>query len=112
MRRAEDKMQKENIKCARQKIKCSSKSKDKIDLQFNIKNKYIQQEPHFKSLLKAITWRITGTIDTFFISFIITHDVKKASLIGSIEIVTKIILYYFPPGCFEYLTNNNIFHIL
>ena len=48
-----------------------------------------------KSALKAITWRIVGTIDTMIISYIITGKVTVALSIGSIEVFTKMILYYF-----------------
>jgi uncharacterized membrane protein len=48
-----------------------------------------------KSALKAITWRIIGTIDTMIISFLITGKITVALSIGSIEVFTKMILYYF-----------------
>jgi len=47
-----------------------------------------------RSIAKAISWRITGTIDTFVISFIITGKLIYASTISLTEIVTKIFLYY------------------
>lgn len=52
-------------------------------------------EAHFRSVLKSISWRIVGTIDTIFISWFITGEIKMALTIGSIEVVTKMILYYF-----------------
>ncbi|MEO8812857.1 MAG: DUF2061 domain-containing protein [Caulobacteraceae bacterium] len=56
-----------------------------------------------RSLVKAITWRMLGSIDTFFISFIIAslfhtpmrHAASIAGSIASTEAVTKIILFYF-----------------
>jgi uncharacterized membrane protein len=48
-----------------------------------------------KSALKAVTWRIVGTIDTMIISYLITGKVAVALSIGSVEIFTKMILYYF-----------------
>jgi uncharacterized membrane protein len=48
-----------------------------------------------KSALKAITWRIVGTIDTMIISYLITGKATVALSIGSIEVFTKMILYYF-----------------
>ena len=47
------------------------------------------------SLLKTISWRVVGTIDTITISYIITGEIKSALSIGSIEVVSKMILYYF-----------------
>lgn len=48
-----------------------------------------------KSLMKSVSWRIVGTIDTMFISYFITGRVTIAISIGSIEVLTKTILYYF-----------------
>jgi uncharacterized membrane protein len=48
-----------------------------------------------KSALKAISWRIVGTIDTMIISYFITGEVSVALSIGSIEVFTKMVLYYF-----------------
>jgi uncharacterized membrane protein len=47
-----------------------------------------------RSLLKALSWRVTGTIDTFLLSFIITGELKYASAISATELITKIMLYY------------------
>ena len=57
-------------------------------------SKPVAVEHHFRSLAKAISWRITGTLDTIVISFIITGRVKLALSIGFIELFTKIGLYY------------------
>jgi uncharacterized membrane protein len=48
-----------------------------------------------KSIMKSISWRIVGTIDTMIISYIITGRVTVAVSIGSVEVLTKTILYYF-----------------
>lgn len=48
-----------------------------------------------KSALKAISWRIVGTIDTMIISYFITGKVTVAVSIGSVEVITKTFLYYF-----------------
>jgi uncharacterized membrane protein len=47
-----------------------------------------------RSLVKAISWRTWGTIDTFVISYIILGKAKLALAISSIEILTKILGYY------------------
>lgn len=46
------------------------------------------------SLLKTISWRIIGTIDTMLISYILTGKLDIAMGIGGIEVVSKMILYY------------------
>lgn len=48
-----------------------------------------------RSALKAITWRIIGTADTFIISWAITKEPITAGAIASFEVFTKTILYYF-----------------
>jgi len=52
------------------------------------------QDNRLRSLVKAISWRITGTIDTMIISFIITQKVGAAISIGLFEVITKTFLYY------------------
>ncbi len=47
-----------------------------------------------RSILKTISWRIVGTIDTIVISWILTGQVETALAIGSVELVTKMILYF------------------
>jgi uncharacterized membrane protein len=51
-------------------------------------------EKSYRSFVKAVSWRMTGTIDTIIISFLITGRVKWAFSIGGIEVFTKIALYY------------------
>ena len=46
-----------------------------------------------RSLLKSISWRIIGTLDTIVISYVITGELAFALSIGGIELVTKMMLY-------------------
>jgi len=48
-----------------------------------------------RHIVKTITWRIVGTLDTFLLSWLITGSIKIGAAIGGIEIITKMILYYF-----------------
>ena len=52
-------------------------------------------EKPLRSLLKSISWRIVGTIDTILIAWIITGHLNTAFSIGAIELVTKMLLYFF-----------------
>lgn len=52
------------------------------------------QEKHYRSIVKAISWRTVGTIDTMVVSFFITGSLIWAFSIGSLEVFTKMILYY------------------
>jgi len=48
-----------------------------------------------RSILKAISWRTLGTVDTMLISYIVTGNPTAAISIGAFELVTKTALYYF-----------------
>jgi len=52
------------------------------------------KEKAYRSVVKTISWRTLGTIDTIAISYFITGSMAMAASIGSIEVVTKMILYY------------------
>ncbi len=51
------------------------------------------EERWSRSLLKSVSWRIIGTLDTIVISYFITRKLAFALSIGGIELVTKMILY-------------------
>jgi len=55
---------------------------------------FIVHEKPYRSIVKAISWRITGTLDTIVVSLIITGKIKVALSIGALEVFTKIIWYY------------------
>lgn len=52
-------------------------------------------EDNKRSIAKALSWRITGTIDTVLVALIVTGEIGPALQIGTIELATKMILYYF-----------------
>ena len=47
-----------------------------------------------RHLAKTITWRIVATFDTIIIAYFISGSLELGIKIGSIEILTKMILYY------------------
>ena len=47
-----------------------------------------------RHILKTITWRIIGTLDTITIAWIITGSWEWGLTIGGIEVFTKMILYF------------------
>jgi len=47
-----------------------------------------------RSILKTISWRIVGTIDTIIISWVLTGEIETALAIGSVELVMKMLLYF------------------
>jgi sulfate adenylyltransferase large subunit len=52
------------------------------------------KDSHFRSIAKAVSWRATGSIDTFIIALFITGSSLFAGSIAVTEILTKIMLYY------------------
>ena len=52
------------------------------------------EERPIRSIVKAVSWRMTGTVDTMLISYLITSSFVMAASIGSIELITKMLLYY------------------
>ena len=53
------------------------------------------KETHLRSILKSLSWRITATITTICIAYFITGDTSIAIKIGGIEVVLKLLIYYF-----------------
>ncbi|WP_445737949.1 DUF2061 domain-containing protein [Mariniflexile sp.] len=53
------------------------------------------KEKPLRSIVKSISWRIIGTLDTILISWIVTGHLALAFKIGSVELVTKMVLYFF-----------------
>ena len=52
------------------------------------------REAHSRSLAKAISWRVLGSIDTFLLSWLFTGSLKAAGAIATTEVLTKMVLYY------------------
>jgi uncharacterized membrane protein len=51
-------------------------------------------ETHTRSVLKAISWRTLGTLDTFVISWFLTGRLELAGSIAGLEFITKIAWFY------------------
>ncbi|MEN6455797.1 MAG: DUF2061 domain-containing protein [Prolixibacteraceae bacterium] len=52
------------------------------------------KEKPYRSIVKAISWRVVGTIDTMMIAWLVTGKLGFAVTIGGVELFTKMILYY------------------
>ncbi len=52
-------------------------------------------EKPIRSIVKSLSWRIIGTLDTILISWLVTGALKVAFSIGAIELITKMVLYFF-----------------
>ncbi|HNN55377.1 MAG: DUF2061 domain-containing protein [Novosphingobium sp.] len=51
-------------------------------------------ETRTRSVVKAASWRLLGSIDTFVLGWIFTGNAKAAGAIAGTEVITKIVLYY------------------
>ena len=47
-----------------------------------------------RSVTKTVTWRVTGSLATFLIAYIITGSFDVAGVIGVAQVITNTILYY------------------
>lgn len=52
-------------------------------------------EKPIRSIAKAFSWRVVGTLDTLLISYLLTGKITLAASIASIDFLTKMILYFF-----------------
>tara|TARA_B110000285_G_scaffold105929_1_gene120573 strand:- start:235 stop:447 length:213 start_codon:yes stop_codon:yes gene_type:complete len=48
-----------------------------------------------RHIAKTISWRIIGTLDTIVLSGLITGSWTTGLTIGGVEIITKMVLYFF-----------------
>lgn len=47
-----------------------------------------------RHIIKTITWRVIGTIDTILLSWLISGNAMTGLKIGMAEVITKMVLYY------------------
>ena len=52
------------------------------------------RESPLRSLLKAVTYRITGTVTTALITLAVTGEYMTALAVGSIEPFVKLVVYF------------------
>lgn len=57
-----------------------------------------------RSIIKTISWRTIGTIDTIVISWLITGTLSLAFSIGAIELISKMVLYFFHERMWNQIT--------
>jgi uncharacterized membrane protein len=54
-----------------------------------------KSETPIRSIAKALSWRVIGTLDTLLISYLLTGKIAIAASIASIDFLTKMVLYFF-----------------
>ena len=50
---------------------------------------------HSRHIAKTLTWRVIASLDTLLITWLISGDVKVGLSVASLEVITKMILYYY-----------------
>jgi adenylylsulfate kinase len=53
------------------------------------------KDAHHRSILKALSWRVVATFATMSIVFAFTRKAVLSVGVGAVEVVIKLILYYF-----------------
>ncbi|MDA9093095.1 DUF2061 domain-containing protein, partial [Polaribacter sp.] len=54
-----------------------------------------KEEKLKRSIAKTASWRIIGTVSTVVISYLITGTLALAFSIGVVELISKLVLYFF-----------------
>ncbi len=52
------------------------------------------KETHTRSLIKAFSWRLSGSLLTMIIVYMITKKTHFALYVGSMEFICKILFFY------------------
>ncbi|MGD9931065.1 MAG: DUF2061 domain-containing protein [Mangrovibacterium sp.] len=52
------------------------------------------KEKAYRSVVKSVSWRTVGTLDTMLIAWLVTGQLEFAVTIGGVELFTKMFLYY------------------
>jgi uncharacterized membrane protein len=64
-----------------------------ITLNF-VQRLFTENRKRVRTLYKAISYRILGSLATVIISFIFTHELSISLSIGAFELIGKVVLFY------------------
>ena len=70
------------------------------------------RESRLRSVLKAITYRITGTLTTMGLAYAVTGEAVTALAIGSVEPVVKLVVYYLHERAWQFVPIGTIRRML
>ena len=54
-----------------------------------------------KSLLKTITWRLTATLTTLILVFLMSGEIETAGKVAFLELFIKMAIYYYHERAWE-----------
>ena len=71
-----------------------------IGVEYSVENgEVIKTEKHYRSIIKGASWRVIGSLDTFWIAVFVNsesaHATQTAFYIATTEVITKIALFWF-----------------
>lgn len=69
------------------------------------------RESRLRSFLKAITYRVTGTLTTALLVWYLTGSFEFALAIGALEPVVKIVIYYLHERAWQAVPRGAIRHL-
>ena len=72
------------------------------------KEEQAYRESHLRSIVKAFSWRFVSTCTTFAIVYIVTGELSLATSIAGVEVVIKMILYYFHERAWQVFPRGSI----
>lgn len=55
----------------------------------------MSQDTQLRSIVKSFSWRAVATIATITLVYAFTRELTISLAVGGIEVITKLILYYF-----------------
>ncbi len=70
------------------------------------------KETNTRSIAKAISWRVIATTITFSIAYLLTGEVTTALEIGGLDMVFKLISYFFHERIWGRISMGKILHPL
>ena len=47
-----------------------------------------------KSLIKAISWRVCGTLSIFLLSYFFSHELELSLKLSAADFILKLLIYY------------------
>jgi uncharacterized membrane protein len=67
-----------------------------------------ERESPLRSILKAITYRITGTVTTGLIALVVTGELTVALAIGTVEPFVKLLIYYLHERVWQFVPRGTV----
>lgn len=66
------------------------------------------KESHLRSILKAITYRIVGTLTTALLAYLVTGSFKVALSIAALEPMVKTVVYYLHERAWQHVSHGRV----